>query len=103
MESTPREKQKFTDYLKQQSGPNPAPVSGPTRPGQKLTDHIAARLRGDALPDEFSAAPAGVSDAVWKAAQQSILDPASPDHDLASALIDLANQLAALQTAGAQP
>jgi len=37
---------KITDYLKQQQGPSPAPVAGPTRPGQKMRDFVQGKMAG---------------------------------------------------------
>jgi hypothetical protein len=103
LESTPAQRKAFTAYYHGQmdgTGPKPSdlPDGGPR--ASKLTDHIKARLRGDAMPDTFSDAPDGIDQDVWKAAQESVLDPNSPDYHLASAFLDLARQLADLRAGG---
>jgi hypothetical protein len=102
MEPTPSQSKKFVDYYHgQQDGTGPAP-SGPTRPGQKMTDGISALLAGKPAPSDRPDAPAGVDSAVWEAAQKSASDPSSPDYDLASALLTVAQALADAQK-GSQP
>jgi len=101
MEATPSQSKKFADYYHGQvdgTGPKPA---GPTRPGQKMRDGISTLLRGEPAPSDQPDAPAGVDSAVWEAAQKSASDPSSPDYDLASALLEVAQQLADLQKGNA--
>jgi hypothetical protein len=99
MESTPNEKRKFSDYVRgQMDGTGPAP-SGPTRPDQKLTDSIKAKLSGSdtPTPGDTQDVPQGIDADVWAKANASAHDPNSPDHDLADALLTLARQLSDLQ------
>jgi hypothetical protein len=101
MESTPNEKRRFTDYLHgQMDGSGPAP-SGPTRPDAKLTDAIKAKLAGSDTPTagDTADAPAGVDADVWSRAQAASKDPQSPDYELGTAVVTLAQRLADLEGA----
>jgi hypothetical protein len=104
MEPTPRAKTKITDYIRGQlDGTGPAP-SGPTRPGQKLRDHIQARLSGEPAPSATDQpdAPTGVNPETWSKAQAAAKDPQDPAYDIASALLTVAQALADVRK-GTQP
>lgn len=105
MEPTPSQTKKFTDYYHGQvdgTGPKPSdlPDGGPR--ASKLHRGMSDLLAGKPAPTDTPAAPSGVDSDVWAKAQESAHDPSSPDYDLASALLDLAQQLADLQKGSSQ-
>ena len=101
MEATPREKQKFTDFYHSQLDGTAKPMvdKASQRPDKMMAAGISAKLRGETPPTDQPDAPSGVDSAVWEAAQASAHDPSSPDYDLASALLVVAQQLADLKAA----
>lgn len=105
MESTPRERKAFTDfYHSAQDGTGTPPVDKASqRPAKTMADAISGKLRGDATPSATDQpdAPTGVDPAVWNRAQASAADPQSPEYELASALLVVAQQLADLKGAQA--
>jgi hypothetical protein len=65
---------KIQDYLKQQTGPNPAPVAGPTRPGAKMRAYVTGRMAGQPMTDPLTAGD--TTDAPTTGDAQSIEDEA---------------------------
>jgi hypothetical protein len=99
LESTPAQKKAFsTFYAGQKAGTNkPMVDTASQRPDKMMASAISAKLRGETPTTDTPDAPAGVDPAVWSRAQASAADPQSPEYDLASALLDLAQQLADLK------
>jgi hypothetical protein len=102
LESTPAQKKAFsTFYAGQKDGtgkpPSDAPDGGPR--ASKLHAGVGDLLAGKPAPSATDQpdAPAGVDSDVWAKAQASAADPQSPDYDLASALLVVAQQLADLK------
>jgi hypothetical protein len=101
MEATPRERKAFTAYYRgQQDGTGPAPSDQPDGGprASKLHRGMSDLLAGKPAPSDQADAPSGVDPAVWAKAQASVAaGPSSPTFALASALLDLAQQLADLK------
>lgn len=102
MEATPSERDRFSKfYHGQMDGTNkPMVDKASQRPDKTMASAISAKLRGEAPPAEKAdqpEAPSGVDSDVWALAQESAHDPTSPDYDLASALLVVAQQLADLK------
>ena len=102
MEATPDQKKAFsTFYAGQKDGtgkpPSDLPDGGPR--ASKLHAGVGDLLAGKPAPSATNQpeAPAGVDADVWTKAQESAHDPQSPDYDLASALLVVAQQLADLK------
>ena len=104
LEATPDQKRKFTDYLHGQqdgTGPKPSdlPDGGPR--ASKLHRGMSDLLAGKPAPSDTPDAPAGVDSDVWKAAVEAAGDPQSPSYEIASALLEVAQQLRDLKEGSA--
>ena len=91
----------LTRKMHAENAPTPPGALGPVNRDNANATGISMKLRGASITADPSAAatppaPTGVDQAVWDAAQASASDPQSPDYDLASALLVVAQHLADL-------